>query len=290
VRALRACARRRARKRSPLNGERGSVSIIVVGCMALIAVLCVFTADVGMYLSARQQAQNAADAAALAAVQESFPLFATGAGPESAARKYASANSAAIESVAVMDGGQRVEVKASVHPPSLIIRRLGIGPEKALAVSAAEVDLDALLASGRIWYTADPAALEKLKNLLASGHAKDFAGVATMVALLSLQHLGKPYVWGATGPNAFDCSGLVCYVYAQIGVYLPRVTFSQVHCGQSVPPAELAAGDLVFFRGNAHVGIYLGGGWFIHAPHTGDVVKISALSSRSDVSACRRIL
>lgn len=111
-----------------------------------------------------------------------------------------------------------------------------------------------------------------------------------MVTLLALQHLGQPYVHGATGPNAFDCSGLVCYVYAQIGVRLPRVTFDQVHCGRGVSPAALAPGDLIFFRSNNHVGIYLGGGSFIHAPHTGDVVKISALSARSDVSACRRIL
>jgi peptidoglycan DL-endopeptidase CwlO len=63
-----------------------------------------------------------------------------------------------------------------------------------------------------------------------------------------------------------------------------------VHCGRPVARGQLMAGDLVFFRNNGHVGMYLGGGWFIHAPHTGDVVKISALSARSDISACRRIL
>lgn len=282
--------RRASLRRFLLRGQGGGVSVAAMGCVVLIALLSVFTGDVGLYLSARHKAQDAADAAALATVQESFPLFATGAGPENAARKYASANGGAVDSLKVMDGGQRVEVQASVKPASLVLRKLGIGPDKVTARSAAEVDMEALLASGSIWYTADPAMLKTLKGLLTGSHARDFRGAATMVALLSLQHLGKPYVWGAEGPDAFDCSGLVCYVYAQIGVYLPRVTFSQVHCGRGVLPGELAPGDLVFFRGNAHVGIYLGGGWFIHAPHTGDVVKISALSSRSDVSACRRVL
>jgi cell wall-associated NlpC family hydrolase len=68
------------------------------------------------------------------------------------------------------------------------------------------------------------------------------------------------------------------------------VTFSQVCCGRAVSSSELAPGDLIFFRHNAHVGMSLGGGWFILTPHTGDVVKISSLASRSDVSACRRIL
>lgn len=282
--------RRKAVRRFCMRDETGGVSIAAMGCVALVAVLCLFTGDVGMYLSARHQAQNAADAAALAAVQESFPLFATGAGPEPAARRYASANGGTLETVKVTDGGQRVEVRASVKPPSLILRRLGSGADKVTAIAAAEVDMEALLASGSIWYTADPTLLNTLKGLLANGHARDVPGAATMVVLLALQHLGQPYVWGATGPDAFDCSGLVCYVYAQIGVCLPRVTFSQVFCGRAVSTSELATGDLVFFRGNAHVGIYLGGGWFIHAPHTGDVVKVSPLSSRSDVSACRRIL
>ena len=104
-----------------------------------------------------------------------------------------------------------------------------------------------------------------------------------------LWHYSQPYVRGATGPNSFDCSGLVCYVYAQIGVPLPRVTFSQVRVGRAVRVAELAAGDLVFFRGNGHVGIYIGGGSFVHAPHTGDVVRVSPLAGRA-ISACRRII
>jgi len=264
--------------------------VAALGCIFLVLILCLLTADTGFYMWARVQAHNAADAAALAAVQESFPLFSTGNGPEKAARKFARANGATVEKLEITLGGQHAVIRAAIRPKSLLLRPLGIGVDKVTAVSAAEVDMSALMASGSIWYTPDPATLKTLKGLLSGVRANDFRGAATVVALLSLSHLGKPYVWGAEGPDAFDCSGLVCYVYAQLGVRLPRVTFSQVCCGRSVPPGELAPGDLVFFRHNAHVGIYLGGGWFIHAPRTGDVVKISPLSARSDVSGCRRIL
>ena len=270
--------------------QGGGVSAAAVGCIALIALLSLLTADIGLYIAARCRAKDAANSAALAAVQESFPLFATGVGPQAAASRFAAANGATADEVSVSDGGQRARVVVSVRPESLLLRRLGIGPDRVSACSAAEVDMDALLASGAIWYTTDPTTLNALKSLIASGKVKDAQGAATMVALLAMQHLGQPYVWGATGPNSFDCSGLVCYVYAQIGVGLPRVTFDQVRCGRAGAPSELAPGDLVFFRRNNHVGIYLGGGFFIHAPRTGDVVKMTPLSARSDVSACRRIL
>lgn len=270
--------------------NHGSVSIAAVACIFLILLMCLCMVDLGLYVSARFKAQDAADASALAAVQESFPLFSTGAGTRNAAYRMAKANGGDLEKLSVSAAGDRVDVEVSVRAPSLVLGRLGVGPRKAGASSAAEVDFGALLSSNRIWYTADPAVLSRIKGGLARVRGGDFGGASTMVALLALSHLGKPYVWGATGPNAFDCSGLVCYVYAQLGVSLPRVTFSQVRTGREVRAGELAPGDLVFFRHNAHVGIYLGGGWFIHAPHTGDVVRISALGARSDLSACRRIL
>lgn len=282
--------RRAFRVRALATSQDGSASAMAVGALVLVAVLTLFTADIGLYLAARHHAKDAADAAALAAVQQSFPLFSTGVPPGEAARAYAAANGASLEALSITGGGQKADVTVSVHAESLLLRRLGIGPEKVSARSAAEVDVEALLASGSIWYTPDPATLRALKELLSRGLAVDPGQAGTLVALLSLSHLGKPYVWGAEGPNSFDCSGLVCYVYAQLGIRLPRVTYSQVRCGRAVSPGALAAGDLVFFRHNAHVGIYLGGGWFIHAPRTGDVVKISALSSRSDISACRRII
>ncbi len=97
------------------------------------------------------------------------------------------------------------------------------------------------------------------------------------------QYLGVPYRWGGADPiGGFDCSGLTMYVYAQLGIGLTHYTGSQFYEGMRVPPSRLLPGDVLFFepsaRGPQHEGIYIGGGQFIHAPHTGDVVKISSLA------------
>jgi cell wall-associated NlpC family hydrolase len=94
---------------------------------------------------------------------------------------------------------------------------------------------------------------------------------------IAMRYLGTPYVWGGAGPGGFDCSGLVAYAYGQMGVSLPHYTGAQWNVGVPVSRSDLQPGDLVFFDGLGHVGIYIGGGQFIHAPHSGDVVKISSL-------------
>ncbi|MCX7831842.1 MAG: NlpC/P60 family protein [Actinobacteria bacterium] len=95
--------------------------------------------------------------------------------------------------------------------------------------------------------------------------------------------LGRPYRWGASGPGAFDCSGLTMYVYSQLGIYLPHSSSAQYYSGRRVSYDELAPGDLVFFARRSgrisHVGIYIGGGMMIHAPQTGDVVRVVPLSN-----------
>ena len=95
---------------------------------------------------------------------------------------------------------------------------------------------------------------------------------------IAMQYLGVPYVWAGASPRGFDCSGFVMYVFAKIGVSLPHSSYAQFGMGTPVSIGQLQPGDLVFFSGASHVGIYIGGGQFIHAPHTGDVVKISSLS------------
>ncbi len=110
---------------------------------------------------------------------------------------------------------------------------------------------------------------------------------------IARRYLGVPYVWAGASPSGgFDCSGLVLYVYAQLGIDLPHFARSQYECGQHIAYSALMPGDLVFFGSSVetihHVGIYIGDGQFIHAPQTGDVVKISNLSARSDlIGACR---
>lgn len=89
----------------------------------------------------------------------------------------------------------------------------------------------------------------------------------------ALAQVGKPYVWGATGPDGYDCSGLVQASYAAAGIQLPRTTYQQILQGQDVPQADLAPGDLVF-PDIGHVQIYLGNGQIIESPHQGASVRV----------------
>ncbi len=110
------------------------------------------------------------------------------------------------------------------------------------------------------------------------------------VVPIALSKLGAPYRWAASGPDAFDCSGFTMWVYRQVGVSLPHSSRAQINSGQRVSRDKLAPGDLVFFGRTTshHGGVWVGSGNYGRAPHTGDVVKVSSLSGRSDyVGACR---
>ncbi|MFF4900303.1 NlpC/P60 family protein [Streptomyces sp. NPDC001068] len=100
--------------------------------------------------------------------------------------------------------------------------------------------------------------------------------------------LGSPYVWGATGPNAFDCSGLAQAAYRSAGVSLPRTTYAQINAGRRVSRSELQPGDLVFFySGISHVGIYIGNGQMIHAPNPSAPVRIAPVDEMPFAGATR---
>ncbi|MFI5472961.1 NlpC/P60 family protein [Streptomyces cacaoi] len=100
--------------------------------------------------------------------------------------------------------------------------------------------------------------------------------------------LGSPYVWGATGPNAFDCSGLVLASYRSAGVSLPRTTYAQIGSGQRVSRSELLPGDLVFFySGITHVGLYIGDGQMIHAPNPSAPVRVAPIDEMPFAGATR---
>jgi peptidoglycan DL-endopeptidase CwlO len=125
-------------------------------------------------------------------------------------------------------------------------------------------------------YTPDPAAAAEAQAALVAADvpAARYGGVVG----IAMRYLGIPYRWGGASPSGFDCSGFSMYLYAQVGVSLPHNAAMQYGYGTPVSRSQLAPGDLVFFNGLGHMGIYIGGGQFIHSPHTGDVVKISSLS------------
>ncbi|KAB8168627.1 hypothetical protein FH609_008245 [Streptomyces sp. 3MP-14] len=107
------------------------------------------------------------------------------------------------------------------------------------------------------------------------GSSSSYAQTAVNAAT---SKLGSPYVWAATGPNSFDCSGLTSWAYNQAGVSLPRVSQAQANAGTRVARSELAPGDLVFFYPElTHVGIYVGNGQMVHAPRPGGVVEYASL-------------
>lgn len=111
---------------------------------------------------------------------------------------------------------------------------------------------------------------------------------AAQAVAYAYEALGRPYVWGATGPSAFDCSGLTQAAWRSAGVALPRTTYTQINAGRRVPRSRLAPGDLVFFySGVSHVGLYIGGGRMIHAPRPGAPVRIAPIDQMPYAGATR---
>jgi peptidoglycan DL-endopeptidase CwlO len=122
-----------------------------------------------------------------------------------------------------------------------------------------------------------------------TGGGATYNGPASGSARKALQYayaqLGKPYIYGGTGPKGYDCSGLTMMAWRAAGVSIPRVVPDQYNATRHVAKANLQPGDLVYFLGMGHEGMYVGNGQFIHAPKTGDVVKLESLSNSYWVSA-----
>ncbi|AWW38038.1 C40 family peptidase [Streptomyces cadmiisoli] len=125
-------------------------------------------------------------------------------------------------------------------------------------------------------------------GLTAPGTAEAPNARAAAAVSYAHQKLGSPYVWGATGPNAFDCSGLIQAAYRSAGVSLPRTTYAQIDSGRRVSRSELLPGDLVFFySGISHVGIYIGNGQMIHAPNPSSPVRLAPIDQMPFAGATR---
>jgi peptidoglycan DL-endopeptidase CwlO len=230
------------------------------------------------------------------------------------------ANSASNQDAALIH--QVVSFQQQVVHRRTLLRTERVRQHRLVAVRAAERNqIDGRLASERRLYSsvrsqiAQMIAAQRASQLAAARAARaaqtqvappkisfDQTGSSSIpgdryasVVGIAMQYLGVPYKWGGESPAGFDCSGLVAYVYAQVGVSLPHYTVAQWDYPDavSVPRNQLEPGDLVFFYGLGHVGIYVGGGNFIHAPHTGSVVRIDSLNEAGYSSAydgAKRIL
>lgn len=169
----------------------------------------------------------------------------------------------------------------------------------------AEADAQRLLSDISAKQNAMNAQIVKVKaqyNSLSGADKAILAGGSTHVGLLggsgaaieavnaALSKQGDPYVWGATGPSSFDCSGLMQWAYKQAGISLPRSTYSQVDVGTSVSASNLQPGDLLFFYSDySHVAMYIGNGNVVHAPQTGETVKVIPYKYIGQPTAIRRV-
>jgi cell wall-associated NlpC family hydrolase len=176
------------------------------------------------------------------------------------------------------------------------------------AVTAKQAELESQVAEYQAAFDALSAREQRAAIEAAASHGQDRAsrGERTEVAPAgpivassqaaqiavdtAMAQRGKPYVWAASGPGSFDCSGLVQYAYAAAGIGLPHSSRMQSGMGAPVSRDQLQPGDLVFFYSPvSHVGIYVGNGLMVHAPTPGDVVKVADIDSMGGYAGARRI-
>ncbi|HEV7212856.1 MAG TPA: C40 family peptidase [Blastococcus sp.] len=164
-------------------------------------------------------------------------------------------------------------------------------------VAAKQRDLQAKIADYKRQYAALTAPQRAVVNLTAAGSsvavpsaAPAATGAAQAAVSTALAQVGKPYVWGAAGPNSFDCSGLMQYAYSAAGISLPHSSSAQSSMGVPVSRSALQPGDLVFFYSPvSHVGMYIGNGQMVHAATSGEPVKVVSLDSMPNYNSARRI-
>ncbi len=191
--------------------------------------------------------------------------------------------------------GYGINVWSSYNNPSFTGKRLAHGTSVNVVASATD-------ANGKTWYSVGanewvPAEYLTTVNPSASSSSSNTtqsttSAAAKVVSLASAQ-LGKAYVWGANGPSAFDCSGLVNYVYSQVGLSLGRTTYVQVNNGTTVSMNNLQPGDLLFWGSASapyHVGIYVGNGQYIHAATPSQGVIKQSISQYFYPSVAKRVL
>ncbi len=203
-----------------------------------------------------------------------------------AARRAAAAESALA---AALDAEQQLERRAAAVKKSV---RARLAEQKVL-LATASAQVKQLLADQQQAQAASAAALATMVRSAQQRAGGLGVGISTTTTAASLSpfartvlagaeaQLGKPYVWGATGPSSYDCSGLTMHAFAVAGVQLPRTSRQQWFAGSHPSPADVQPGDLLFWASNIsdpgtihHVAIYIGDGYMIAAPHTGSYVRV----------------
>jgi peptidoglycan DL-endopeptidase CwlO len=192
----------------------------------------------------------------------------------------------------------RLRAEAGERMDGLKARQTELAKHKATVqdkLAAAERILAALTAEQRASYESSngaesPAGTRADRSAGPRGSLKAPNSRATQAVAYAYGALGKPYVWGATGPASFDCSGLTQAAWGSAGVSLPRTTYTQIDAGRRVSRSQLAPGDLVFFySGISHVGLYIGGGQMIHAPRPGAPVRVAPIDEMPFAGATRPV-
>ena len=175
------------------------------------------------------------------------------------------AKAAAIKQTMATITAQKAHIESLLHQAQVLYGTLRAADRARIAAQRAA---EASAATSMRWSYTGPA-----------------SGRAAAAVQFAYAQLGKPYVYGASGPSSYDCSGLTMRAWGAAGVSLPHNAAAQQSATRSVSYSDLQPGDLVFFGSPAyHVGIYIGGGRMIAAPHTGDVVKIQSVSAHSNFS------
>jgi peptidoglycan DL-endopeptidase CwlO len=197
--------------------------------------------------------------------------------------------------IAEMDQSSGVKVSALSQQVTQALREKQTAEQQIAAVNAVETQMNAKkkLILAKI-DTVNSAAMKQAMTIFeqTGQYPKVTIPTANTVGAQALQaalsRLGDPYVWGAVGPSEFDCSGLVMWAYAQVGISLPHYTGSQWNSGVHVSRNDLEPGDLVFFFSNiSHVGMYIGNGLMIDAPNFREVVRVEPIYWSAFVGAVR---
>jgi cell wall-associated NlpC family hydrolase len=197
----------------------------------------------------------------------------------------------------VRDAAERVEKQAALGSVTADIRAI-MAAQRAAAAAAdardARANAQTVSSGGTLEDAADPSTTQESGDDGGSSEASSFvplppaSGSAAAAASIAMGKSGSPYEYGAAGPSTFDCSGLVVWAFAQAGrPGLPHSTYSLIGMGVEVPMDQAQVGDLVFTNNAGHMGIYVGGGSFVHAPRTGRTVTVEGLGNYSVVSIRR---